>query len=113
MLPHINRLTKKKEFDNVFKNGFGTYNKAIGIKAINNNLGINRYGIIVSTKISKSAVIRNKIKRQIREIIKDEILKYNISKDYIIITLPPVKELNLIEVKKIIQQIFKKLANIK
>ncbi len=113
MLQRINRLTKKKDFDNVFKNGFGAYNKAIGIKAVNNNIGVNRFGIIVSAKVSKLAVTRNKIKRQIRKIINNEKELAGKTKDYAIIALPPVKELNFMEISQMIKQSLKKIANIK
>jgi ribonuclease P protein component len=117
MLPYINRVTKKKDFDKIFKNGFGAFNKAIGIKAMHNNLKRNRYGIIVGIKISKLAVTRNKIKRQIREILKDKVsedksLDEN-TKDYVIITLPSIKKLDFLEIKKSIEQNLNKLANIK
>ena len=113
MLKRINRLTKKKDFDNVFKNGVGSYNKTLGVKAVNNNLEIDRFGIIVSTKVSKLAVMRNKIKRQIREIIKNEIKLDGNTKDFIIIALPPIKDEDFTTIKKVLTQSIKKIANIK
>jgi len=70
MLKKINRLAKNKDFDNLFKKGKSSYNKIIGFKYIKNGLAYNRFGIIISTKVSKKAVIRNKIKRQNRAIIR-------------------------------------------
>jgi len=39
------------------------------LKVKENNLGLNRFGIVVSKKIDKRAVVRNRIKRMLREII--------------------------------------------
>lgn len=61
---------KKRDFDNVFKKGKTKAGKLVFLKILKNNSKINRFGIIVSTKISKKAVYRNKIKRRIREIIR-------------------------------------------
>ncbi len=65
-----NSLRRKKDFDQVFKSGQSFYNHLFIIKYLENNLNINRLGIIIGLKVSKKAVIRNKIKRQIREIFR-------------------------------------------
>ena len=70
MLPKKNRLTKKNDFDRVFKKGISVFDYILGIKILKNNLPDSRFGIIVSNKISKKANERNKIKRQIRECLK-------------------------------------------
>lgn len=90
MLPKKNRLTLDKEFNNIFKNGRSSYNDIIGIKAIKNNLTVVRFGIIVSNKISKKAVERNKVKRRIRSIILSEINNIRPGYDCVIITLPKI-----------------------
>ena len=90
MLNKINRLIKDKDFDNVFKNGKSSYDKLIGVKAIQNQLENSRFGILISAKVSKKAVERNKIKRQIREIIRLQLDKIKSSYDIVIITLPAV-----------------------
>ncbi len=100
MLKKNNRITKDKEFEKIFKKGKGKYSSILGIKVINNNLEDSRFGIIVSTKISKKAVERNKIKRQIREIIKKYLPNVNIGKDIVVITLPKIKEANFEQIEK-------------
>jgi ribonuclease P protein component len=86
MLPRLNRLTKNKEFENVFKKGRSSYDKILGIKAAPNNLGTVRFGILISAKISKKAVERNKVRRRIREVLKKNLEKLD-SCDMVIITL--------------------------
>ena len=108
MLKKQNQLTKDKEFDNVFKNGKSSYDNIIGIKIITNNLDKSRFGILVSTKISKKAVERNRIKRQIREVIRLNLEAIKPGYDLIIITLVPILGKNSQEIAKSIQTHFKK-----
>lgn len=68
MLPLKNRLRKTKDFEKVFKQGFFVSDKFIAFKVTPNGLSTSRIGFIVSTKISKKAVVRNKIKRRLRAI---------------------------------------------
>jgi ribonuclease P protein component len=69
MLPLKNRLKKKKDFDEVFKKGKGIEGFFLFLKIKNNGLEESRFGFIVSQKVSKKAVIRNKIKRRMRATI--------------------------------------------
>lgn len=60
------RIRKKKEFEHVFSNGRWLNSKYVDICYA---FGQSRKaGFIVSKKISKKAVIRNKVKRRLREI---------------------------------------------
>ncbi len=109
MFKRINRLNKKKDIENVFKNGRASYNKIIGVKTVNNELEQTRFAVIISKKVSKSAVNRNKIKRQIREIIKMQLKRIKTNKDCIIITLPPILEKKYPEIEESINKHFDKL----
>jgi len=109
MLKKQNQLTKDKEFDDVFKNGQSSYDKIMGVKAVANNLDSSRFGILVSVKISKKAVERNRIKRQIREIIRLDLDKIKPSYDVITITLGPILGKTYQEIEKSVQNHFKKL----
>jgi ribonuclease P protein component len=99
MLSRLNRLTKNKEFENVFKNGRSSYDKILGIKAAPNNLGAVRFGILISTKISKKAVERNKVKRRIRDILKKNLGQLS-NCDIIIITLKGIIENTYAEIEQ-------------
>lgn len=91
MFKKENRLTKQKEFDNVFQNGISSFDKTIGIKTTPNNLKINRFGVIVSSKVSKKAVERNKIKRRLREVIKKYQQDIKSGFDVVVVALPSSK----------------------
>jgi len=109
MLKKENRLTKKKDFDQVFEKGKSSFNKLLGIKAVNNESSFSRFGIIVSTKISKKAVERNKIKRRIRNILQKELENIRIGKDVVIITLPEIKNKEYQEIEGALKISLKKL----
>jgi len=66
MLPKQHRITKDKEFALVFDQGKSFATKFLVIKAIPSN-NISRFGFIVSTKVSKKAYSRGKIKKWLRE----------------------------------------------
>ena len=63
-------LKKKKDFDRAYK-GKTIAGKLIFLKVYKNNLNVSRFGFVVSSKISKKAIIRNRIKRRLREVIKN------------------------------------------
>ena len=107
MLPKQNRLTRDKEFDYIFKNGKSSYTDIIGLKTTQNDLNLNRFGIIVSKKVSKKAVVRNKIKRQIRSIIR----KIKIKQGYncLIIALPKIESADFKTIEKSMINNFQRL----
>ncbi len=62
------RLTKKHEIERVFR--FATFRKAVGavvITGIENELAFARMGLAISRRSVPSAVVRNRVKRVIRE----------------------------------------------
>ena len=110
MLTKTNRLSLSQEFKNVFDYGQSGYNQILGLKAVKNHLSASRFGIIISTKVSKTAVNRNQIKRRIREIVKTELKKFNHNYDIVIIARPGIKECNFSELKKSLTVFFKKFG---
>ncbi|MBI2103813.1 ribonuclease P protein component [Candidatus Woesebacteria bacterium] len=68
MLPKKNRLPAK-EIRGLKKSGKLFGGKYSGILVGKNNLGVLRSAIVVSTKVSKKATVRNRIKRIIRSFI--------------------------------------------
>jgi ribonuclease P protein component len=109
MLKKISRLTKDKEFEKVFKHGKSAYNNLFSAKSLPNDLAQNRYGIIVSKKVHKNAVERNKIKRRTREALKsfNELIKTK--HDIVIVCRPNMVNVSGKEIKNIVYLIFKKL----
>ena len=61
------RLTGSKRFSLIHKEGRGLANRLLVLKSIPNDLDRSRFGFMVGKRIG-SAVIRNKVKRRLREI---------------------------------------------
>lgn len=70
MLEKQFRLKRDKDFQRVFKKGESVFDKACGLKFQRNDLEHSRFAVVVGTKVSKSAVKRNKIRRQYQEILR-------------------------------------------
>jgi len=84
MLPFKHRLVKRRDFDAVYKKGRFFYFGDIKINLKENNLSQARIGFNVGTKYSHSAVERNKIKRQLRGIIKSMLSGINPGYDIVV-----------------------------
>ena len=81
-------LKKTADFAAIHRNGRWNGSRLLGIKSRNNNLDYTRCGIITSKKIGK-AVVRNRIKRRIRELVRNCYIKTG--HDIIIISRPGIE----------------------
>jgi ribonuclease P protein component len=78
------------------------------LKKRENSLDHSRIGIIVSQKISKKATQRNKIKRILREAVRDYLKTMKGHFDIVILTKASIKKANLTEIKRFITHAFTK-----
>ena len=62
-------LTRNTQFELVYDKGTSWIGKEIVIRILPNSLDISRYGFTVSRRVGK-AVIRNRVKRMLREIMR-------------------------------------------
>lgn len=99
MLAHINRLTGTEDFDRAKEKGklFQSNSFAIAVLA-REDKEPSRFGFVVSNKISKKANIRNKIKRALRETVKQNLPKLKTGFDVIflvkkVVLSRPVKDI--------------------
>ena len=109
MLAKNNRLKKNKEFDSVFKEGKTAYGSFLGIKVKSNSFNFNRFGVLLGTKVSKSAVIRNKYKRRIKDILKKQNPQLKVGHDGVIIVLPAIVNKDYYKLTNEIKTTFNKL----
>lgn len=100
MLSQENRLKRKKEFEAVFKGGRIVRGNSFFLKYLANGTNKTKIGFVVSKKVSKKAVERNKVKRRLREIARSR--KEDINKGFsiVVVTLPIIKNLPFEEMKK-------------
>ncbi|MBM3206756.1 MAG: ribonuclease P protein component [Candidatus Staskawiczbacteria bacterium] len=111
MLSKVNRLTKKNDFDFVFKNGKSEKKGLLIFKFLKNNLGSTRIGFIVSKKISNKASVRNKVKRRLRYIIQKQLRDKKKSLDIIIVALSGIEKRDFLETEETATFLLKKIIN--
>lgn len=109
VLAKINRLKKKRDFYLVFKKGKTQKGKFLILKYIKNNLKESRFAFIISQKISKKTVVRNKIKRRLSEIVREKLKEFREKIDGIFIALSGIENQNFQVLKNDVEEIFKKL----
>ena len=100
MLPKINRLRKKQDFDRVFKKSITIKSGYFILKVAKNDLGIKRVAFITSQKVSKKAVIRNQARRRLSAAASLEFKNIKEGVDMVFIALPQIKEANSQEINK-------------
>ena len=102
------RIKKNDEFQAVFQKGKSNANRQFVVYQLDKEEQPNfRIGLSVSKKIG-NAVVRNRIKRMVRQAItelKDEIAS---GKDFVIIARKPCAEMTYEEVKKSLIHVFKR-----
>ncbi len=62
-------LTRSEDFDRVYRKNTSWASKLLVLRAAGNDLGISRYGYSISKRVG-SAVVRNLIRRRLREIMR-------------------------------------------
>lgn len=70
MLKGKNRLKRKMDVQDTVKKGQSVFDPICGIKFLKNDLSESRFAVVVGIKVHKSAVKRNRVKRQYREAIR-------------------------------------------
>ena len=84
----VNRIKKSDEFVLTIKKGRAYHNQQFTVHVAKSNLGYTRIGLSVSNKVG-NAVVRNRIKRQVRAMC-DSLINYNDqSLDIVIVVRKP------------------------
>lgn len=101
MLKKPNRLTKRGSFSYVYKNGKRCYSKLLTLVFIQSKSL--KIGFSVNNKIGK-ANVRNKLKRRLRAIVKDNADKL-INVQAVFVAKPGLENLSFDELVKVIQKL--------
>lgn len=118
MLAKKYRLSAEKDINRFFglsfkkANGQSASSKNLLIKTLPNQLGHSRFGFIVNLKVDKRAVVRNLLKRRLREIVKKQLKKINSPADFLTLALPPAKKLDYHDLEKEVIDLLKKMKKI-
>lgn len=101
MVPAKNRLKTDQDFQRLARKGRSVSIPAITLKYMPNGLEVSRFGFVVSVKTDKRAVIRNRAKRRVRDIIRLKLAKIKPGYDIMMVIrkgtedMPP-EELSLV-----------------
>lgn len=107
-----NIVKENRDFSRIINCGKKCWNDTFSIYYDKNQYGDYRIGISVSKKIG-NAVVRNKIKRQIRNICDKYKNIYQKDKDYIIIVRKNYINLNFSEIEKKYIELINRVTHIK
>lgn len=96
----LSRIKKKKEFQDVQENGQKLFTKHFIIFCLKGETSQNKIGITISKKVDKRAVVRNKLKRYVREIYRVNKEKLQGEYKIIVIAKKNAGSLSYADVKK-------------
>jgi len=108
MLARELRVRKRQDFDSVYKKGKSFSCKYLKIYVLSTDLPKQRCGFSISKKVSKKAVERNKLKRQISFILKDELKSMRSEVDLVFVLRTSILELSFEEIKFNLKELLKK-----
>ena len=93
MFANEDRLRKDTDVSHVLKSKKGVFDPICGVKFFPNGLPNSRFAIVVGTRVHKSAVRRNHLRRQYREILRAHLGEIAKGFDILLITSKPALEL--------------------
>lgn len=105
MLPKINRLSKENDFKKILHSGKDKRNDFLILKFLKNNLEKNRFGFVIGKKVSNKATVRNKVKRRLRDSVRD-LKKSNEPLDIVIIALPKIVKKEFSDIREGVVKLF-------
>ncbi len=113
MLPRKNRLKKEKEIKRALAGKIFSKSALLICKAAANELGSARFCFVVSKKISNKAVVRNKVKRRLREAIKALLPRIKHGFDCVLIALPGIEARTYREIWEYVYRVLAKSGILK
>jgi len=93
-------LTKPQQYALVYSKGSSRASKSVVIKVLPNGLTLSRFGLSVSKRVG-NAVMRNKVKRRLREILRITPVKQGY--DIIVIARPVAAEADYAGLKRSVE----------
>ena len=104
------RLAKNSEVKQALSRGRNFFNPNFTLKVlISKEISAPRFAIIVSTKVSKLAVKRNRLKRLVREWVKTKLTGLPMA-DYVIIAKPAALRLQPLELQRQLLVLFNQIS---
>jgi ribonuclease P protein component len=107
MFSKQNRLAKDRDVTTVYRAGRTFFNPYITVKYLRTPATVSRFTVVVSAKVAKQAVRRNRIKRVLREYAKAHLGQVKIG-DYMLIVRPAAGRFTNTELLATIDLVFRK-----
>ena len=108
MLAKKYRLAADKDFTRLFKKGRSFHGNGMSVRLVRNSLSESRFAFVVSVKVSKKAVVRNKLRRRLREMVAKWIPDIKSGYDVAVLTKPQAIGMTSEELRKSLEFLFKK-----
>lgn len=110
MLSVEHRLRHKKDFELIFLKGSKVYGVGLGLRFGKRykSDAVSRFGFMVGTKVSKSSVIRNRLKRRMREAVRAFVPRIPPGFDVVFIAFPESRDFDFDQVRSQIEIILSK-----
>lgn len=101
------RLKKNEDFQHVFQRGYSVANRQFVVYQVKKaNQSTIRFGLSISKKIG-NAVMRNRIRRLMKEVLRELAVKCHQDRDVIIIARKPTVDMDYQEIKKSLTHVLK------
>lgn len=108
MLKKQFRIVKDTDFKKIYRFGKTFSNSFFVVKVFYNKMENSRFGFVISKKVASKTVLRNKVKRRLREIIRTNFSKIKPGFDVIIVNKLPVVGRSYKDIEKQLLELFKK-----
>lgn len=99
------KLTKRSEFVAIYGEGRSWANSLLVLRALPNELGHSRCGFSVNKSVG-NAVIRNRVKRLLREVVRSSVIKSGW--DIVLIARPAAASANYHQLREAIEGLLKR-----
>ena len=103
------RLRSSRQFEAVYRRGARVHGSTLVLYGLANDLGYPRLGITVSRKIGK-AVVRNRVKRRIREIFRTRLQASGPGIDLVVNAKRPIVDAPFLQIRQELQDGLARLA---
>lgn len=101
------RLRNNADFEKVYKYGRSLVNKNLVLKYKRADFSLLRFGFSVSKKYGK-AVLRNRIRRQLKDIVQKRILRVKSGYDFVFLVRKEAKNANYADLEQAVDNLLKR-----
>ncbi|MFN0059053.1 MAG: ribonuclease P protein component [Planctomycetota bacterium] len=109
-LPKRSRIAKRREFEQVFADGARVTSPELRLVGRPNGLDFARLGLAVGLRVSRRAVVRNQVKRRLREIFRRHRTHFLAGNDYILVAFAPAATLDCAQLREVLLRLAEKYA---